>query len=188
MITLVTGGTKCGKSGYAEKILERFEGQKYYIATMNPVGDDAEEIIARHVEMRCGKNYVTVERLRDIGDTEIPEGSGVLLECVGNLCANEMFENKIEKPTDKILSGILKINSRAEVFVIVTNQVGEDGIEYPKDTMNYIKNIGEINKKISKKADCVIEAVYGIPIVLKGDRLLYQPKSIIQGELPPCLL
>ena len=45
MITLVTGGTKCGKSGYAERILERFEGRKYYIATMNPVGDDAEEII-----------------------------------------------------------------------------------------------------------------------------------------------
>ena len=86
-----------------------------------------------------------------------------------------MFENKIENPTDKILSGIFKINSRAEVFVIVTNQVGEDGIEYPKETMNYIKNIGEINRKISEKADCVIEAVYGIPIVLKG-------------ELPPCLL
>ena len=99
MITLVTGGTKCGKSGYAERILERFEGQKYYIATMNPVGDDAEEIIARHVEMRCGKNYVTVERLRDIGDTEIPEGSGVLLECVGNLCANEMFVGTTETTT-----------------------------------------------------------------------------------------
>ena len=170
MITLVTGGTKCGKSGYAEKILERFEGQKYYIATMNPVGDDAEEIIARHVEMRCGKNYVTVERLRDIGDTEIPEGSGVLLECVGNLCANEMFsETEICYPADKIISGIKRLSEYSEKLVIVTNQVGSDGIDYAEGTAEYIRLLGEINRRIAEFADNVIECIYGVPIVLKGE-------------------
>ena len=169
MITLVTGGTKCGKSGYAEKILECFEGQKYYIATMNPVGDDAEEIIARHVEMRCGKNYVTVERLRDIGDTEIPDGSGVLLECVGNLCANEMFVGaKILDPANKIVEGIKRLSEKTSELVIVTNEVGTDGNDYSPDTMAYIKQMGVINRRIAELADNVVECVYGIPIARKG--------------------
>lgn len=169
MITLVTGGTKCGKSGYAEKILERFEGQKYYIATMNPVGDDAEEIIARHVEMRCGKNYVTVERLRDIGDTEIPEGSGVLLECVGNLCANEMFVGtEVLDPAKKIVEGIKRLSEKTSELVIVTNEVGSDGNDYSPDTMSYIKQMGIINCRIAEFADNVVECVYGIPIARKG--------------------
>ncbi len=175
MLILITGGSKNGKSNIAEKIITSYNSKKFYIATMIPFGEEAFEAIERHRKIRLNKHFETIEKYTDIHEVNIDNNSSALLECIGNLCANEMFENKIENPTDKILSGIFKINSRAEVFVIVTNQVGEDGIEYPKDTMNYIKNIGEINRKISEKADCVIEAVYGIPIVLKG-------------ELPPCLL
>ena len=175
MLILITGGSKNGKSSIAEKIITSYKSKRFYIATMIPFGEEAFDAIERHRKTRENKRFETIEKYTDIQEINIPENSCVLLECICNLCANEMFENKIENPADKILSGILKLNSRAEVFVIVTNQVGEDGIEYPKDTMNYIKNIGDINRKISQKADCVIESVYGIPIVLKG-------------ELPPCLL
>lgn len=169
MITLVTGGTKCGKSSYAEKILDSFTGQKYYIATMNPVGDDAEEIIARHVQMRCGKNYITVERFRDIGETDIPKGSGVLLECVGNLCANEMFVGmEILHPADKIVTGIKQLSEKTAELVIVTNEVGSDGNDYTPDTMAYIRQMAFINRRIAEFADNVVECVYGIPLLRKG--------------------
>ena len=170
MITLITGGTKCGKSGYAEKILEHFIGDKYYIATMNPVGDDAQEIIARHVKMRCGKNFITIECLRDIGSVEVTEGCGVLLECIGNLCANEMFVgSKIYKPAEKIVDGIRKLSEKTAELVIVTNEVGCEDIEkYSKETIGYIAQMGEINGKIAALADNVIECVYGIPVARKG--------------------
>ena len=41
MTTLVTGGSKCGKSHFAEKLFDGFEGRKFYIATMQP--DSAEK-------------------------------------------------------------------------------------------------------------------------------------------------
>lgn len=175
MLILITGGCKNGKSGIAEKIITSYNSKRFYIAAMMPFGSEAFEAIERHRKIRRNKHFETIEKYTDIHEINIPENSSVLLECISNLCANEMFENKVENPTDKIISGILKINNCAEIFVIVTNQVGEDGIEYTKETMNFIKNIGEINRTISEKADCVIEAVYGIPIALKG-------------ELPPCLL
>ncbi|MBQ3692029.1 MAG: bifunctional adenosylcobinamide kinase/adenosylcobinamide-phosphate guanylyltransferase [Clostridia bacterium] len=175
MLILVTGGSKCGKSGIAEKIISSYSLRKFYIATMIPFGEEAFEAIERHREIRRNEHFETIEKYTDIHEIDIPKNSAVLLECMGNLCANEMFESRADNPTSKILSGVLNIAGRAEVFVIVTNQVGEDGIKYPTETMNYIKNMGWINRKISEKADCVIEAVYGIPVALKG-------------ELPKCLL
>lgn len=56
MITLVTGGTKCGKSGYAEKLIDRLNCPKYYIATINPVGDDAQEVIAKRMKSILRRN------------------------------------------------------------------------------------------------------------------------------------
>ena len=169
MITLVTGGSKCGKSRYAEKVLNLFSGEKYYIATMSPVGSDAEEIILRHRKMREGKGYITVECQRDICNTDVSEKSGVLIECMGNLCANEMFVgSEIFKPADKIVSDIRVLSERVSELVIVTNEVGCDGMEYSAETLQYISQLAEINRKIAEFADNVIECVYGIPVPRKG--------------------
>ncbi|MGN0576267.1 MAG: bifunctional adenosylcobinamide kinase/adenosylcobinamide-phosphate guanylyltransferase, partial [Ruminococcus sp.] len=51
-MTLITGGAKCGKSKLAEKLLDSFQGNKIYIATMLPYGDEAEAAIKRHRKLR----------------------------------------------------------------------------------------------------------------------------------------
>lgn len=169
MITLVTGGTKCGKSGYAEKVLEGFSGPKYYIATMNPVGEDADEIIARHREARRNKSFITLECPRDIDKLDLPIGCGVLLECIGNLCANEMYVGEnILRPSDKIVSSLRTLAESASEFVIVTNEVGSDGNNYSPDIMSFVSEIAVINSRIAEFADNVVECVYGIPVALKG--------------------
>lgn len=169
MITLVTGGSKCGKSSLAERILDKsFVGGKYYIATMMPYGNDANEAIQRHRIMREGKGFSTIEKYTDINEIQLNQQCGVLLECIGNLCANEMFSGeKISYPTGKIIDGIKKLS--AEHLVIVTNEVGCDGFDYTAETQLYIKAMAEINSGIARFADNVIECVYGIPIVLKGE-------------------
>ncbi len=169
MITLVTGGSKCGKSRYAENVLNMFGGEKYYIATMSHVGSDAEEIIRRHRKMREGKGYITVECQRDICNADVSENSGVLIECMGNLCANEMFVGSdILKPADKIVSDVMALSEKVSELIIVTNEVGCDGVEYSAETLLYISQLAEINRKIAGFADNVIECVYGIPVPRKG--------------------
>ena len=56
-------------------------------------------------------------------------------------------------------------------LVIVTNNVFEDGIDYDKTTMEYIRALGMINKGLAEFSDSVTEVVAGIPLALKGERL-----------------
>lgn len=171
MFILITGGSKSGKSLMAENIISEYEGKKYYIATMEPFTADAKEAISRHRKMRRGKEFETVEKYKDIEEADIPDGSVVLLECMGNLCANEMFSGQYKSDVaEKIVTGIRKLADRQKLMIVVTNQVGEDGITYADETMEYIRNLGMINSALSKYADVVIESVYGIPLVLKEKR------------------
>lgn len=173
MIILITGGSKCGKSSDAEKILDGFPGEKYYIAAMEPWGDDALRAIARHREMRRGKGFLTIERPREIGSLELPDNGlprCALLECLTTLCANEMFTPAgITDPSKKIVAGIKKLSEQAEKLVIVTNEVSSDGIEYPAETMDYIRIMSRLNSAVAELSDTVTECVCGIPLVLKGE-------------------
>jgi adenosylcobinamide kinase/adenosylcobinamide-phosphate guanylyltransferase len=170
MTTLITGGSKCGKSSLAENILDSFQGRKIYIAAMQPFGADAYEAIERHRKMRAGKGFETIEKYTDIHELMLSRECAVLLECMGNLCANEMFSGDlVSDPSDKIVNGIKKLSDSVSELVIVTNQVGSDGIVYAEETMEYIRILGEINRRTAEIADNVIECVYGIPVLLKGE-------------------
>ena len=168
MLTVITGGSKCGKSSIAEDILSHSPARKIYIATMEPYCEEAHTAIDRHRKMRTGKGFETVEKYTDIHELILPERCGALLECAGNLMANEMFSVGEKNPVEKIISGIEKLNGYASELIVVTNSVGEDGISYPEETMEYIRNLGRLNCALAKCGDRVIEAVYGIPVVLKG--------------------
>lgn len=169
MIVLVTGGSKCGRSRYAESLFERFEQKKYYIATMRPYGGDSLEAIARHRELRAGKGFETIEKYTDLEQISPENGCGILLECMSNLIANEMFtQDGVNDPTEKIMRGIEALAERAGLLVIVSSDVGGDGIKYDGSTMEYIRVMGKINALIAAKADSVTECIYGLPFALKG--------------------
>lgn len=174
MMILITGGSKCGKSVIAENILSPVKTEKYYIATMEPRGEEAERAIASHRRMRHGKRFLTIEQARNIGALSLPLGSSALLECVPTLTANEMFAGKSnvsrneKQLVDKIVSGVVELSKATKMLVVVTNDVGCDGIAYAPETTAYIETLGEINRRLADIADRVIEAVYGIPVVLKG--------------------
>lgn len=172
MMTLVTGGSKSGKSHIAESLLDGFKGKKYYIATMQPFGRDAEEAISRHREMRKGKGFITIEKYTSVSEINIENGCAAMLECLSTLCANEMFSDaeKVSNPIDSVIAAIDYLRGKCSELVIVTNDVGSDGIEYPEETMKYIAYLGIINRAAAARADRVIETVCGIPLVLKGEK------------------
>lgn len=170
---LITGGSKCGRSQFAEKFFDSFDGKKYYIAAMQPFGSEALAAIERHRAMRDGKGFETIERYTDISGVDIQNGSGVLLECAANLCANEMFppDGSINDPTEKIFDGIKIIAKKTALLVVVTSDVSRDDGSYEPSTIGYIRAVGRLNALLARLADSVFECVYGIPVCLKGEAL-----------------
>lgn len=174
MIILIIGGSGSGKSAYAEKYVAALSqgGRKYYLATMQVFDKEGQTKIERHRELRKDKGFVTIEQPVDVHQAlERMESGTVLLECMSNLVANEMFAGEKSKPsnlvTEKIINGIKQLSRGPEHLVIVTNNVFEDGTSYDESTLEYIEAMGQVNEKLAAMADKVIEVVVGIPITIK---------------------
>lgn len=171
MTILVIGGSGSGKSEYAESCCMALKSEKkIYIATMEPYDEESFARIARHRKMRDGKGFETVECYTHLEELEIPPNCTVLLECMSNLAANEMFSDagRKEESAGAISAGVEKLAGQADNLVIVSNQVFSDGITYDEGTQNYLRILGKVNQKIAEIADIVCEVVHGIPIPVKG--------------------
>ena len=120
--------------------------------------------------MRAGKGFETVERYTGLNELVLPKGSVVLLECMSNLVANEMFREDGFHPevAGEITDGVKNILSQAEHVVIVTNEIFSDGILYEGESEKYKEQLGQINCNLAEMADSVVEVVYGIPVWYKG--------------------
>ena len=110
MIHLVTGGSGSGKSAYAEQCILDFGGtRRVYIATMQPFGAEGQARIARHRKMRVAKQFSTIECYTNLKEVELEPGSDVLLECMSNLTANEIFDPSgagKARAEEEILAGV----------------------------------------------------------------------------------
>ena len=98
MITVITGGSGSGKSVYAENYAMKYRKAKdacFYIATMQPYGEEGRNRVERHRKQRAGKGFDTIECYQNVGSCAKQIENGiVLLECMSNLVANELFQQE----------------------------------------------------------------------------------------------
>ncbi|HIU76975.1 MAG TPA: bifunctional adenosylcobinamide kinase/adenosylcobinamide-phosphate guanylyltransferase [Candidatus Pelethocola excrementipullorum] len=170
MFHVITGGSGSGKSVYAEgKILELGPAPRIYIATMYPFDEESHLRIERHRRMRAEKEFDTVECYTGLGSVQVPCNANVLLECMSNLAANEMFQpgGAGSGAVAEVMKGIRHLLGSCANLIVVTNEIFSDGIQYDEETRTYQSYLGEINVQMASMADHVTEVVYGIPIKIK---------------------
>lgn len=171
MITVITGGSGSGKSAYAEDcILSYGEGERIYIATMEPFGEDGAKRIARHHKLREGKGFTTIERYTNLDGLMVPRGSQVLLECMSNLVANEMFrpDGAKDRLLVSVVSGVRHLEALADHLCIVTNDISSEVQNYDEETLLYEEYLGKVNQELGRMAYEVVEVTYGVPERIKG--------------------
>lgn len=175
MMTLITGGSGSGKSAFAEGYaLSMPHSHAYYLATMEVKDGESRKRVQRHRENRKDGNWRTLEYPRDVAaaTSHLKESHSVLLlECMSNLVANEMYrEGGMETAahcTAQISQDIRTLAAKTDHLVIVTNDVFGDGCAIDPGLREYLRALGEINQQLAKDAEEVIEVVVGIPVYWK---------------------
>ena len=177
-IRLILGGAASGKSEYAEKLALEGPNARIYLATMRR-SSSAEARIRKHVERRRDMGFITVE------DPELDltrwEGSAtgvILLEDLPNLLANRMFAGdayasaSVPDPESRNSQDIVLrleedlalLAGHTEQLIIVSGNLFEDDVAYDDSTMQYLKCLGELHRRLAVRAERVTEVVCGIPV------------------------
>jgi adenosylcobinamide kinase/adenosylcobinamide-phosphate guanylyltransferase len=170
MLTLVIGAAASGKSEYAEKLItDSGVMPRTYIATMRPYDDESVARIEKHRRMRKEKAFRTAECYTWLKSLKL-DGGAVLLECMSNLTANELFDpdGAGDDTVREICRGVDSVLSQCDELVIVSNDVFSAGSDYGGDTLRYLRVLADINRYIAAEADNVCEVVCGQAIYYKG--------------------
>ncbi len=173
MFTLVIGGAASGKSGYAEGlVLLSPHRPRYYIATMEPFGEEGRRRVEKHRRMRADKEFETVECYHTLSSARLPRRGTVLLECIGNLAANELYSpggaGSGSGALSAIVDGVDALLAQCADLVVVSNEVFTGGADYAGGTMDYLRLVAGANRALAKRADRVCEVVCGLPQYYKG--------------------
>ena len=170
MLTLVIGGAASGKSAFAESLCLCAPLPRTYLATMQVWDAECAARVAKHRAMRAEKQFVTVECPLHLDRLTLPRRGTVLLEDLGNLAANELYDpdGAGENMAAAILRGIENIAQQCENLILVSNEVFSGGADYAGDTDRYLRTLAAVNNAAAARADAVVRVVCGISVYYKG--------------------
>ena len=170
MLTLVIGGAASGKSAYAERLVLQTALPRYYLATMQVWDAECAARVEKHRRMRAEKQFETLECPLHLGTVHLPARGTALLEDLGNLTANELYDptGAGEAAASAILDGLDRLAAQCEHLVVVSNEVFSGGANYAGDTDRYLKALAQVNNALAARADAVVRVVCGIPVYHKG--------------------
>ena len=165
-LILISGANGSGKSRYAERIVARTTGKRYYVATMRPCSEENLQRIEKHREQRKDLHFTTLECPHQVGAATVETGSIVLLEDVSNLLANAMFERGGDEMS--VCADIEALLAHCRLLVAVTiTGLNADG--YDGETAAYIRALNGLNQRLHDRAAASVTMKDGAPFAEKGD-------------------
>lgn len=165
-LILISGANGSGKSLFAESLVEKTEGPRYYIATMDPATEENRVRIQKHRKQRAHLGFETLERSFCVGKDNIPAHSVVLLEDVSNLLSNVVFVQHGTMET--VFADFCSLLRRCRLLIAVTIG-GLEETDYCGETAAYVRALNELNGKLFNLADVAVAMEDGKPVFKKGE-------------------
>ncbi len=164
MHIFLTGPSASGKSALAEALAAALAREKnsplVYLATMSARDPGSLRRVARHRAQRAGKGFETIERPLALDSLPLPAGAAVLLEDLGNLCANEFFAPGGGGEA-ALLAGLESLFSRVDDLVVVGNEVFSDGAAWGPEMTGYLAALARAQRACAAWADAAGEVSSG---------------------------
>ncbi|KAF0182812.1 MAG: adenosylcobinamide kinase / adenosylcobinamide-phosphate guanylyltransferase [Nitrospirae bacterium] len=171
MITLIIGGTRSGKSGYALNLASGGAGKaKAYVATAQALDEEMSDRISRHKDERS-EDWITFEEpfglaslLREI----CSHFDQILVDCLTVWLSNKLLNEPelVDGAVEGLVHALMETHRKTQYF-IVTNEVGMGIVPDNALARKFRDLAGLLNQKVAEVADHVYLVSAGIPIKIK---------------------
>ncbi len=165
-VTLVLGGARSGKSGYAEALIAALPPPWTYVATAEAWDEEMRERIAEHKQRR-GPGWRTLEAPRALAQAlqRAPAAQPLLIDCLTLWLTNLlMAEADLESETAALEEVLRK---RQALTVLVGNEVGLGIVPENALARRFRDETGRLHQRLAAGAGSVIFMVAGLPMTVK---------------------
>ncbi len=167
MIYYITGGTRSGKSSYAQELALSLSNHPVYLATARKWDADFEQRIKRHQQDR-DERWHNIEEERYPSKLDL-QGKVIVVDCVTLWLTNFFTDTKynVDETLTLIKTEFDKIALIDATWIIISNELGMGMHADTEIGRKFADLQGWINQHIAKKADKAIVMLSGLPLHLK---------------------
>ncbi len=167
MLTLITGGTRSGKSTFAQNRALSLSKTPIYIATAKAWDDEFTQRINRHIQER-GPEWTTFEAHQELHTLPL-KNKVVVIDCLTLWLTNYFsdFKMDVEQCLEAYkheLNLLLQIQAH---FILITNEIGMGLHAHSESGRKFSDLQGWANQHTASVAEEVIFMVSGLPMQLK---------------------
>ncbi|MBI4024018.1 MAG: bifunctional adenosylcobinamide kinase/adenosylcobinamide-phosphate guanylyltransferase [Verrucomicrobia bacterium] len=175
-IILITGGSRSGKSAYAQQLAESLPGPRAFIATCPKLDDEMRARIRQHRRARRKGRWRTIEVAVDLAGalSGAREYAVVLVDCLTLWINNLMYEAEkggegfsevdVARYCKKTLAACDK---HPGVILFVTNEVGMGIVPENAVARKFRDLAGRCNQIVAQASDRMFLMVCGQPLEFK---------------------
>lgn len=175
-IILVTGGSRSGKSAYAQKLAESLPGRRVFIATASALDDEMRDRIRKHQQARLSSHWDTIEENTDVAGAlrSACKYDVFLVDCltmwVNNLMyqaqqkGEQLAEETISERCTEIISACRDLPG---IFIFVTNEVGMGIVPDTAIARRFVELAGRCNQAMAAASEEVTFITCGLPLHVK---------------------
>ena len=176
-IILVTGGSRSGKSAYAQQLAESTTGRRIYVATCPVIDAEMAARVKKHREARAHSAWDTIEAPLDLAGVIANAGGNdiLLVDCLTLWVNNVLHEAQREGRTiteeqiTNLCGDILRTcRQRGGTVIFVTNEVGMGIVPDNPLARGFRDLAGRCNQTVAAAADEVWFVVSGIAMKIKS--------------------
>lgn len=172
--SLILGGARSGKTGFALKRGDKLGGTKVYIATAEGLDEEMQYRIQKH-QIERPKDWQTIEEPLNISDALLSldvKADVIVIDCLTLWLSNLLLkmkgdEKRIVDQMNRLVETITRIKPS---ILAISNEVGLGIVPENRISRLFRDYLGDLHQQLAEIALDVTLMVAGIPMIIKGDR------------------